>query len=115
METAFLLTGLAALINHELDAIQQQEWRFFLGWTGLSDASAYRLFTAAHLPLMVGILAALPDARFQIGFDAFLILHAVAHFALRRHPAIHFNTGFSRLWIYGGAALGLVHLVLVHT
>jgi hypothetical protein len=107
------LVGVGALMLHELDAIRQQEWRFFFGWTGMDDASAYRLFTAVHLPLFVLIMALLPDARFQIGLDVFLILHALAHFILRNHPAIQFNNPFSRLWIYGGALVAIVHLILV--
>jgi hypothetical protein len=113
IETLSFMTGLAALLLHELDAIQQEEWRFFLGWTGMSDETAYRIFVAAHLPLFVAILLLLNDPGFRLAMAAFLVLHAVVHFALRRHPLIRFNDGFSRLWIYGGAALGLAYLAQV--
>jgi hypothetical protein len=112
VETLVFLVGVSALLMHELDAIQQEEWRFFLGWAKLDDVSAYRIFAAAHFPLFVIILASLADGRFQAGMDVFLILHALAHFLLRNHRYIHFNNGFSRFWIYGGAAAAFTHLLL---
>lgn len=112
MEQIIFLHGVAFLLLHELDAIERQEWRFFFGWTGLGDQNAYRLFTAAHLPLFGLILASLPDTRFQVGMDIFLVLHALAHYLLRNHRLIRFNNRFSQVWIYGGAALGIIHLLL---
>jgi hypothetical protein len=105
--------GLAALMIHELDAIQRSEWRFFLGWTRLDDERAYQIFMAAHFPLLVIILDLLPDRRFQIALDVFLIGHALAHYSLRNHRLIQFNNTFSRLWIYGGALTGCAHLYLL--
>lgn len=113
MTDILFLSGVCALIIHELDAIQQGEWRFFLGWTGMSDQTAYRLFTAAHFPLLIWILTSLSARPFQIGMDIFLVAHALAHTILRNHPLIRFNTRFSQLWIYGGALAGLAHLFTV--
>ena len=113
MSDLFFLSGLSALLIHELEAIQQEEWRFFLGWTGMSDENAYRIFTAAHFPLLVWILASSSDRPFQIGMDIFLILHAVAHTVLRNHPLIRFNTRFSQFWIYGGTVAAIAHLFTV--
>jgi hypothetical protein len=107
----FTILGLSALLLHELDAIQQQEWRFFFGWTGMSDTTAYRWFVAAHLPLILGLLAGLGLPVVQYGLAIFLILHAGAHTLLRNHPLIQFNGLFSRLWIYGGAVAGAVFLL----
>lgn len=101
------------LFVHELDAIQQQEWRFFFGWTGMSDTAAYRLFAAAHVPLFALILWQFGSLPFQIGFDVFCIVHAGLHFALRRQPHLTFDNGFSRIWIYGAAALAGLHLLLL--
>lgn len=106
------MAAFAFLLLHELDAIRQGEWRFFFSWAGLADDAAYRLFTVLHLPLLIWMLWALPAPGFQLGLDSFLLLHALAHFALRRHPLLTFNGWFSWLWIYGGAALGLIHLLL---
>jgi hypothetical protein len=101
------------IAGHELDAIQQQEWRFFFPAPLFSDQSAYRLFTALHIPLVVLSLWNLHSTRFQIGFDLFTIIHAGLHWVLRNHPKIHFNHWFSRLWIFGAALLGALHLLLL--
>lgn len=106
------LVNVVWLIIHELDAIDQQEWRFFFG-SFMSDQAAYRLFTALHVPLLVFILANAANREFQIVFNLFLIVHAGLHFALRQHPLILFRSTFSRGWIYGGALLGGLHLALV--
>lgn len=106
------LSAVAFLFAHELDAMQQREWRFFFARIPVSDDAAYRLFTGLHVPLFVLILWGLPQPGFRLGFDLFLIVHAGLHWLLRRHPLIAFNSGFSRLWIFGAALLGAAHLVL---
>ena len=98
---------------HELDAIYQHEWRFFFAPTSLSDEAAFRLFTALHVPLLVLILWNLQSVPFQMGFDIFLIIHAGLHWLLRNHPLITFNNWFSRIWIFGAAFLGTIHLILL--
>ena len=98
---------------HELDAIYQHEWRVFFGFTTLSDEAAYRLFTALHVPLLMFILWNLQIRPFQIGLDIFLIIHAGLHWFLRNHPLVTFNNWFSRIWIFGGALLGAIHLLLL--
>lgn len=112
MADLLFLLGIAMLMIHELDAIQQQEWRFFLSWTGMDDQRAYQLFTAAHLPLFVLIMAHVTTPGVQFALDLFLIVHALVHTLLRHHLHIRFNNGFSRLWIYGGAGIGFVHLLV---
>ena len=106
------LVGMAFLFVHELDAIQQHEWRFFFSLIPISDLTAYRIFTAAHVPLFVLIIWNAQSWPFQIGFDLFLILHAGLHWVLRNHPKIKFNGWFSRFWIFGGAVIGILHLVM---
>lgn len=101
------------LMGHELDAIYQQEWRFFFAKTTINEQTAYRLFTALHIPLFVLILWNLSSSRFQIGVDLFAMIHAAVHWGLRHHPLIHFNNWFSRFWIFGSALLGATHLVLL--
>ena len=65
------LVNIALLNAHELDAIQQHEWRFFPFLRPFSDVTAYRIFVAAHVPLLVLILANLESRPFQIGLDLF--------------------------------------------
>jgi hypothetical protein len=109
----FIINVTILVMGHELDAIHQQEWRFFFAAIPLSDQTAYRLFTALHIPIFVFILWNLQSFRFQIGFDLFLIIHAGLHWFLRHHPKVNFNNWFSRLWIFGGAFLGFLHLGLL--
>ncbi|MCB9450771.1 MAG: hypothetical protein H6672_04995 [Anaerolineaceae bacterium] len=111
--TLLFLVGLACLFTHELDAIQQHEWRFFFASSSFSDTTAYGLFAAAHVPLFVLIVANWESSAFQVGLDVFLVIHAGLHTLLRKHPLLTFNSGFSRLWIYGGAVCGAAHLALL--
>ena len=97
---------------HELDAIRRREWRFFFTPLPVSDETGYRLFVALHLPLFVAILWLLPSQVFRLGFDVFLIGHAGLHLGLRNRPTVAFDDPFSWLWIYGGAVLGAVHLLV---
>jgi hypothetical protein len=97
LSLSVIIPGLSMLLLHELGAIQQQEWRFFPSWTGMSNSAAYRLFAAAHLPLIAGLLATLHLPAVQIGLALFVIGHAVAHALLRHHPHIRFSSTFSRL------------------
>jgi hypothetical protein len=101
------------LFMHELDAIQQREWRFFFSPFGISDTQAYQLFVIAHVPLFAFILWYMPSMTFQVGFDVFCIVHAAVHFALRNHAHVDFNNVFSAVWIYGAVPLAVLHLILI--
>jgi len=101
------------LFVHELDAIRQREWRFFFAPVAVRDETAYRIFTAVHAPLFVVILVFVESSAFRVGVDAFAIVHGLAHFGLRNHPLIEFDSWFSGFWIVGGSLLGALHLVLV--
>ncbi len=107
------ILNITFLTIHELDAIHQHEWRVFFAFTGLSDEAAYRLFTALHVPLLMFIFWNLQIRPFQIGLDIFLIIHAGLHWILRNHPLVTFNNWFSRIWIFGGALFGAIHLFLL--
>jgi hypothetical protein len=101
------------LLVHELDAIRQHEWRFFVAPVVVRDETAYQIFTALHAPLFAAILIYMESPAVQLGIDSFAIVHGFLHFGLRNHPLVEFESGFSRVWIFGGALLGVVHLVLV--
>jgi hypothetical protein len=111
-DLVFLL-GVSCLLLHELDAIHEKEWRFFFMPVSLEDESAYRLFVALHLPLFFFILWNIQQTWLQIPLDIFLVVHGGLHLLLRNHRLIAFDTWFSWLWIYGGALIGLVHLLLL--
>ncbi len=110
METLLFLTVVAFIVNHELDAIQQAEWRFF--FPGMDDVRAFRLFVALHVPLLLAILWNLDTAWFRTTFSVLMVVHAGAHYLLRNHPAINFDTAFSRVWVYGAAVLGVAYIAL---
>lgn len=101
------------LFVHELDAIRQHEWRFFFAPLSVRDETAYLIFTALHAPLFVVVLVYIGSPAFQLGFDAFAIVHGLLHLGLRNHPLIEFDSLFSSVWIFGGALLAGLHLVLV--
>jgi hypothetical protein len=80
----------------------------------LDDESAYRIFTILHVPLFIAIMWAIPSQSFQIGFDCFLIAHAIVHWLLRNHRFVNFNNRFSRLLINAPVPTSIVHLMLLY-
>ena len=115
---AFLYyVAFAGFIAHELDAVDKHEWRLLFVLRRLPDEAARRVFVLLHVPLFAVLLwlAGHPDAavRFwtMLSFDAFLIVHAALHWRLSGDPRYEFNTGHSRLLIFGTAALAAAHLL----
>ena len=113
LRDALFLTVVAWVVVHELDAVRRQEWQFFFARVPVREETAYRIFTAAHVPLFLVVLWYLPSTAFQVGFDAFVVVHAGVHLVLRDRPDVDFEGWFSGLWIYGGAVLAALHLVVV--
>lgn len=107
------LTVISFLFVHELDAIRRREWRFFFAPLPVSDTTAYRVFVALHAPLFVLMVRYAETPSFQIGVDVFMVVHGGLHLGLRDHPRIEFDGWFSGFWIFGGALLGALHLLLV--
>ena len=122
MRTRYLdllfFTGLAFLLCHELDAVAQAEWRLLPYLSGMNDEHAYAAFVALHIPLLALVLwwtastAPRTRRRSQLLVDAFLVIHAGLHTALRSHEHYTFHTPLSEVCIYGAAALGLIHAAL---
>ena len=81
--------------------------------TSLGDETAYRVFTALHVPLLLLVLCGLPSTAFRVDLDGFVVVHALLHVVLRDRPNLQFDDWFSWTWIYGSAALAAVHLLLV--
>lgn len=96
---------------HELDAIQQEEWRFFNLPFALDDELAYRIFTLLHVPLFIIMMLMLENLTFQIGFNIFLIAHALLHWILRQHPQVNFDSDLSRLLIFAPVPTAILQLV----
>ena len=110
--------GLSFLFCHELDAVAQSEWRLLPVLGRLSDVDAYPAFVLLHVPLFALVLwwtgSTSPRVRYraQLGVDAFLVVHAGLHTALRSDELYTFHSTLSELCIYGAAALALVHAPL---
>lgn len=112
LDVIFLSTVIA-FFNHELDAVKQEEWRFFFQPFGMKETTAYRTFVFAHVILFGVILWFMDSPDFRIGLAIFAIIHAILHWVLRHHPNINFSSIFSGIWIYGGALLGSFYLLLL--
>jgi len=118
--TLLFWLGFSLLIAHEMDAMVRHEWRLLPGLSAISDDGVARdLFTLLHIPVFAVLfwLASHPRAalqrRTQMGVDLFLMAHAVVHFALSGHALYEFVPPVETITVYGGAAVGAVHLVLI--
>jgi hypothetical protein len=111
--------GLSLLICHELDAVARTEWRLLPGLSLLDDQAGYFWFVALHLPLFVLIFWATGHRRpvlrrrSQLAVDLFLVGHATAHFLLSGHEHYLFEGVLEWSSVYGGAAVGALHAVLL--
>mgnify|MGYP001823855506 CR=1 FL=1 len=107
--------GISLLLCHELDAVAQAEWRLLPVLRTLTDASAYPIFVWLHVPLFALVLwwtgsTSLPvRRRAQLVIDAFVVIHAGLHTALRSHEDYTFHSTLSMDCIYGAAVIGAVH------
>lgn len=116
-EIVFYL-GLGTLFTHELDAVANHEWRVLPLLRMLPEDVGMVVFVVAHIPLFAILVAmtarqnASTRTVWRIGVSVFLVAHAVLHFLFRNDPGYEFSTLLSNLLVYGGAALGIVHLLL---
>lgn len=112
-------SALSALLLHEMDGIDKQEWRLLFVLRRLPDEGAMRWFVLLHFPLFVAMLAlvaATPSTAIrwtQGAVDTFLIAHAALHERLAHGGDAAFANPFSRSLIWPAAALSAVHLVLL--
>jgi hypothetical protein len=105
--------NIAWIATHELDAIQQHEWRIFPLTSAFPDHTSYLIFTALHIPLFTWVFWASNAPSFQYGFDIFMILHAGLHWRFRHHSQYEFDNCYSQMIIWGGVPLGVSHLILL--
>ena len=107
------------LLVHEMDAVRNREWKMFIVLKDMQDKTAYRIFTALHIPLyglIVGLLlfAETRPLAFYV-LDTFLIIHALLHWFFERHPYNTLKSAFSRFLIYTMGVLATVHIILLST
>ena len=118
MKDTVFYTGLGALMTHELDAVANGEWRVLPGLNALPDDVGMVVFILAHVPLFALIVALVASERrnlrdrSRLALAAFLVIHAGLHFLFRHHPAYQFSSLLSTILIYGGAAAGVLYLLL---
>ena len=111
-------TGFAFLLTHELDAVAQTEWRLLPLLNLLADEPAYKVFVASHVPLVVVLIwlfthrSDIVRWRAQLGFDAFLCAHALAHWLMSGDVEYTFHSPLSKTMIFGAGVVGLAHLLL---
>ena len=111
--------AVSALLLHEMDAIDKQEWRILFVLRRLPDQGGLRWFISLHLPLFVALmlLVAAEDSAtvswITGGVDAFLIVHAGLHEGLGYRGERAFANVFSRSLIWLAAAVGAIHIGLM--
>ncbi len=111
--------GLALLTCHELDAVARHEWRLLPGLNGLDDELVVTAFVLLHIPIFVALFwlsghrSDTVRLRSQLAIDAFLLIHALMHFAMADHALYEFSPPVETITIYGGALVGLTHAILV--
>ncbi len=118
MPTALYTLGLALLFTHELDAMTHADWRLLFVLRSLPDTAARWWFVALHVPLFFAILslghareARLREAT-RLVVAAFLLIHAVLHFALSSLDEYGFHGALSNVLIFGAGACGVAYLLL---
>jgi hypothetical protein len=110
--------GLAALLTHELDAMQQREWRLLYLLRTFEDDTAAILFVSLHFPLFAAIFhfAFHPHAALQRWsqrlLSAFFLLHASLHWRLMGDPLAPFNSALSLTLIHACALFGGLYLLI---
>lgn len=113
VDLLFLLV-VSFLFAHEMDAIAQDEWRFFGALLSLGDEASYRFFVAAHIPLFIFIVWYSDTVWLQTGLSVFAIVHVGLHWFLRDHPLIAFDNRFSWLWIGGSGLFAALYLIAAY-
>ena len=112
---ALFYVALALLACHELDAVARHEWRLLPILSSLDDDTGMAVFVLLHIPLfaVLFLLTGHRDTkirrRSQLGIDAFLIVHAIGHFAMSGHERYEFTAPVETITIYGGAIIGAFH------
>jgi len=118
MKNVIFYFGLGTIITHELDAMANHEWRVLPLTNWLTDEYGCLLFLFLHIPLfalLVALVASTNETirnRTRIGISLFLVVHGILHILFIGNTNYEFKTVTSNILIFGGAALGLVYVLL---
>ena len=112
MKCGFFYLGLSLLFTHELDAMSNHEWRVLPLLNLLSDSVGEMTFVIAHIPIFFIVIAFVASLDRRVRrrarqlASAFLIVHAVLHFAFSGAEGYEFSSLLSVTLIYGAAICG---------
>ena len=115
-EDLFFFSMVALLATHELDAIQNHEWRVLPLTSWLPEQTGRAVFLLSHIPLffIVAWIVALGSASFSaLLLSGFSILHVGLHWLFRNHPQYEFKGFVSNFLIVGAGVSGGAHLLVV--
>lgn len=93
-----LWLNISLLYAHELDAVRKREWHMIIFSDRVSDETAYRIFTALHVPLFAAVFW-LMEFRFSFLYwsaAVFGLFHFLLHAAFRKHIENRMRNVFSR-------------------
>ncbi len=118
MKNIIFYLGLGTLSTHELDAMINHEWRVLPLTNWLPDETGVMVFLFSHIPLFAVVFALVASMnekiriRSRLVISGFLVLHGILHTLFMGDKAYEFASSSSSILIFGGAALGLVFIVL---
>lgn len=101
------------MITHELDAIEQKEWRIFPGLSLLNERWGYWLFVWLHVPLFAYLLMFIEQENFRWGWSIFSLVHIGLHVLFLKHPKNKFTRLSSWGLILGSGLFGGAYLWLI--
>ncbi|MHA7901068.1 MAG: DUF6713 family protein [Henriciella sp.] len=111
-----LITGLALLSVHEMDAMTHAEWRLLPILSGMEETAAREAFVWLHIPLYIGLFWALFFAAWRElaarVFSLAILAHAIVHFVLSGHSLYTFEAPIETVTVYGAGLSGLIYLGL---
>ena len=117
MKDLIFYLGVGLLFTHELDAMQNHEWRVLPLTSWLSEEFGRTIFILIHIPLfavLVGLLSSqnqVIQLRTKFWISAFLVIHGLLHAVFITHERYEFESLLSNVLIFGGAICGMLYLV----
>lgn len=112
----FIAIIYALFLVHEMDAIQNEEWRMFIFFKDMNSNNAYILFTLLHLPIYALLIMFTLSLKYQeitiMIVNIFLVFHTVLHLLFEKHSNNKLKSFLSRFIIYGMGVLAVLYLVI---
>jgi heme/copper-type cytochrome/quinol oxidase subunit 3 len=118
MKDFIFYLGMGALFTHEIDAMQNHEWRVLPILRMLPDELGMAVFVVAHVPIFAILISLVASANVRVRsrsrffISGFLVLHGLLHALFVSHPNYEFSSVLSNTLIFGGAVFGAIYLGL---